>query len=106
MAAGRAPVHDLPSLARLLHQPDRLHGLPALTGPVAGQLVDMQRPQAVGAVVPVVPVGVGRHGCRAVHAREAGVLRPPGAAAHGRGQGTNGSTATTSTLMSRPFGAW
>ena len=60
---------------------------PALARPVAGQVVDVQRPQAVRAVVAVVPVGVGRHGCRAVHAREAGVLRPPGAAAHGAVRG-------------------
>ena len=70
-----------------------------------GQVVDVQRPQAVRAVVAVVPVGVGRHGHRAVCADEAGVLRPP-RAAHARGQGTNGSMPTTSTVMSRPLGAW
>ena len=77
----------------------------ALARPVARQLVDVQRPQAVRAVVAVVPVGVGGHRRRAVDADEAGVLRPPGAA-HASGQGTNGSMPTTSTLMSRPLGAW
>jgi hypothetical protein len=52
-----------------------------------------------------VPVGVRRHRRSAVHAGEAGVLRPPGAA-HACGQGTNGSMSTTSTVMSRPLGAW
>ena len=105
VAADRAAVHDLPALARLLHQPDRLHRGLAVARPVARQLVDVQRPQAVRAVVAVVPVGVGGHGRRAVDADEAGVLRPPGAA-HACGQGTNGSMPTTSTLMSRPLGAW
>src|SRR3954447_18480939 len=106
--AGGAPVHDLPALARLLDEADRLHERPALAGPVAGQIVDVQRPEAARAVVPVVPVGVGGHRCRAVPAPEAGVLRSAAAhtAAHGSGQGTNGSTATTSTVMSLPFGAW
>ena len=106
VTAGGAAVHDLPALARLLHQPDRLHRLPALARPVAGQVVDVQRPQAERAVVAVVPVGVGRDVGRAVRADEAGVLRLPGACPHGRRQGTNGSMPTTSTVMSRPLGAW
>src|SRR3712207_3636997 len=109
MAARRAAVHHLPALARLLDETDRLHQLPALAGPVTGQVVDVQRPQAVRAVVAVVPVAVRGHDDGAVTALEAGVLGAAGAR-HARavrpGQGTNGSTATTSTVMSRPLGAW
>ena len=86
VAARRAAVHHLPALARLLHQPDRLHGRPALARPVAGQVVDVQRPQAVRAVVAVVPVGVRRHRARAVHARRSRCSPPAGSGPPHRGQ--------------------
>src|SRR5205807_1498281 len=108
--AGGAPVHHLPALAGFLDQPDRRHEGPAVGGAVAGQLVDVPRPEAERAVVAVVPVAAGRDVGGAVAADEAGVLRPPRAdvAAHPQpaGQGTNGSTPTISTVMSLPLGAW
>ena len=61
---------DPPALAGFLHEPDRLHWRLALARPVAGQVVDVQRPEAERAVVAVVPVGVGRDVRRAVRADE------------------------------------
>ena len=101
VATLRAAVDHLPALAGLLDQPDRLHQRAAVTGPVPRQVVDVQRPEAERAVVAVVPVGVRGHRRGAMAADECGVLR-----CSTRAQGTNGSMATTSTEISRPFVAW
>ena len=107
-AGGRTPCSGAPPASPCPTSP------PARSAPWApgsrwpGRRAGRRRAATTGrrAVVAVVPVGVGRHGRRAVRADEAGVLRPPGAAPTRRGQGTNGSMPTTSTVMSRPLGAW
>ena len=102
----RAAVHDLPALARLLHQPDRLHRAPGSRSP--GRRAARRRAATTGST---------GSGCGS--ARRCWPARAPRSARRRSSvfsarrerltRAVRGRTArlpTTSTLMSRPLGAW